>query len=112
MSLRDRLRAVRAVLMAGVTLRALAWGVATALSLIIGAALVDLFVPLSLGVRVVLLIVAALSVFVIAVALTWRDRAVWSIPRVALWIEERFPALEYRLVTAVETGNDALVPSA
>jgi hypothetical protein len=40
MSLRDRLRSVRAFLVAGVALRALTWGVATALTLIVGAALI------------------------------------------------------------------------
>ena len=57
-----------------------------------------------------LLVMAALSMIGVAATLFWRDRAVLSIPRVALWIEEHFPSLEYTLVTAVETGNDQLVP--
>lgn len=34
--------------------------------------------------------------------LAWRSRAVASLQRVALWIEERVPGLEYALVTAVD----------
>jgi hypothetical protein len=37
---------------------------------------------------------------------------VLSLTRVALWIEEHFPSLEYALVTAVETGDDAFVARA
>jgi hypothetical protein len=32
----------------------------------------------------------------------WRSRAVWSLERTALWVEERDPALQYALVTAVD----------
>ena len=32
----------------------------------------------------------------------WRSRAVWSLERAALWVEERDPALQYALVTAVD----------
>jgi hypothetical protein len=34
--------------------------------------------------------------------LLWRGRSVWSTERVALWIEERAPALRYAVVTAVD----------
>jgi hypothetical protein len=107
-----RLRAVRLILAAGVGLRALVWGTVAALTLLVGSAIVDLVVPLSLGARGALLVVALLAALVIAVALLWRDRSVLSIGRVALWIEERFPSLEYRLVTAVESGERAWIPQA
>lgn len=109
MSLASRLRSIRAILATGVALRALGWGAAAAFSVIVGAALVDLIVPLSPTTRLLLLLVAGLGAFTVAGALWWRDRSVLSIPRVALWIEEHFPSLEYTLVTAVETGNDGLV---
>ena len=112
MSIASRLRAIRAILATGVAARAIAWGMAVALTLIVTTALLDLIVPLSLGVRTALLIVAFVTVIAVAVALSWRDRAVLSLDRVALWVEEHFPNLEYTLVTAVETGNDALVPRA
>src|SRR3954464_11642765 len=110
MSLARRLRSIRAILAAGVVLRAIGWGLAAGFSLIVGAALVDLIVPLASSTRVLLLVLAGLTVVGVAITLTWRDRAVLSIPRVALWIEEHFPSLEYTLVTAVETGNEQLVP--
>src|SRR5215475_5040458 len=99
MSAGARLRRIRAILVGGVALRAIGWGIATALTVIVGAALIDLLVPLSLGVRTALLVVAMLSVIAVASALAWRDRTVLSIGRVALWVEERFPTLEYALVT-------------
>lgn len=112
MTLASRLRSVRAILTAGVVLRAIAWGVAAALTLVVSAAVVDMLVPLSLGVRTSILIVAALTVIAVAAALWWRDRRVLSLDRVALWVEERFPSLEYTVVTAVETGNDSFASPA
>ena len=112
MSLASRLRSIRAILATGVALRALGWGAAAGFSLVVGAALIDLVVPLTPGTRMLLLVMAVLSTIGVAATLFWRDRAVLSIPRVALWIEEHFPSLEYMLVTAVETGNDQLVPVA
>jgi hypothetical protein len=45
----------------------------------------------------------------VAAALLWRGRHAWSVPRVALWVEERVPTLQYAFVTAVECGRDAPV---
>ena len=104
-----QVRAVRFVLSVGAALRALAWGVGAAYTLVLGAALVDIAVPLSLGTRGAIVILATASAVLITIALCWRDRGVLSLTRVALWIEERFPTLEYTLVTAIETGNRALV---
>jgi hypothetical protein len=108
----SQVRAVRVVLAVGSVLRALAWGAGSASSLILGAALVDLAVPLSLYTRTIILVVGILAAVAIAAALVWRDRAVLSLTRVALWIEEYFPALDYTLVTAIETGDRAFVASA
>ncbi|MEP6495708.1 MAG: DUF4175 family protein [bacterium] len=105
MNIFAQLRTVRMVLVAGVALRALVWGIVAAITLIVGAALVDLAVPVSLAARSVLVGVAVASGVAVMVALSWRDRSALSLPRVALWIEERFPALEYALVTAVELGD-------
>ena len=41
----------------------------------------------------------------VAAALLWRSRFFSSQSRVALWIEERVPTLEYSLVTAMEHGG-------
>jgi hypothetical protein len=105
-----QLRVVRAILAVGVGVRALAWGSAVALSLMAGVALADIATPLSVTVRGALLIVAGVAAVVVIATLLWRDRAVLSLAHVALWVEERFPSLEYVLVTAVESGRPSRMP--
>ncbi len=100
-----QLRVVRAILVIGVALRAVVWGATVALTLLVGVAIADLATPLPASVRGVMLVVAVIAAVLVATALAWRDRAVVSLSRVALWVEERFPSLEYVLVTAVETGD-------
>jgi hypothetical protein len=65
--------------------------------------------PALLG-RLALTIAVALGV-VTALVLLWRGRRVTSTSRVALWIEERLPALHYALVTALEEPPSAEVPA-
>jgi hypothetical protein len=101
----SQLRIVRAILVAGLALRALTWGAAVALTLVVGVALADLATPLPASVRGTMLAVAVIAAIGVAAAFAWRDRAALSLARVALWVEERFPSLEYVLVTAVETGE-------
>jgi hypothetical protein len=45
---------------------------------------------------------AVAGAVVILAGVMWRDRAVWSMERVALWIEEHHPRLEFALVTALD----------
>ncbi len=104
-----RLKFVRATLVAAALLRALAWGAVAMLSVLALTAGADAFTPLSLAARSAMLSVAVGGAGATAVALAWRDRGALSLARVALWIEEHHPQLEYRLVTAVETGNDGLL---
>lgn len=106
MSAIGRVRRVRALLMAAVLVRSLAWGIIAAATLLATAALVDTFVPLAFEVRSVVVRIGLLAALTGSAALAWRDRAVLSRTRVALWIEEHQPELEYRLVTAVETGRE------
>ena len=112
MNAMTQLRAVRVVLAMGTLLRAIAWGIGAAFTLFAGAAIIDLMTPLSLGTRHVIIAVAVLGAVAIAVSMCWRDRSVLSLERVAMWIEERVPSLEYTLVTAVETGNASFVSGA
>jgi len=107
-----RLRSVRATLAAGVFARALGWGIAASLTLVLAGAIVDQHAGISLGLRYLLLVIAAATLVGVTGALLWRDRAVTALERVALWIEEREPGLEYRLVTAVEARRESLVPAA
>ena len=96
----------------GVRLRALAWGAVAALTVLLAAAPLIRSLPLSLATRDALAIRRrrrgdrAFG----ALCLARPARAVAR--RVALWIEERYPSIEYTLVTAVETGNASLVPIA
>ena len=107
-----RLRFARSLLAAGTTIRALAWGVVAALTLLLTSTVVDSLVALPLATRNTLQLVALAAGLATFGALMWRDRHVWTLRRVALWIEEHDASLAYRLVTAVETGDDKFVPPA
>jgi hypothetical protein len=112
MSIFSRLRAVRAILTVGVTMRAIVWGLVAGLTLVIGAVIVDHFVALGVGTRNILVVLALVAAIVTMIAFVWRDRTVRSLQRVALWIEEQHPALQYTLMTAVETNDDRIVARA
>jgi hypothetical protein len=56
-------------------------------------------------------VAALLAVAAAAAATLWRWRWVRSRYRVALWLEERLPALEYALVTSLEPRFAGLVPA-
>ena len=109
MSALDRLRRVRGVLIAGVFLRAALWGTFAAISMIAIVAIADAIAPVGLNVRVVLRVIAILAGLVVGLTFVWRDRRVRELDRVALWIEERVPALSFALVTAVEFGDPTLL---
>lgn len=108
----SRLRLVRIVLVVGVVIRALAWGTAAALSMLIAAAVVDARAPLDLATRHAVLGVGLAAQVVVAAALLWRDRAAAMLDRVALWVEEHDASLAYTLVTAIETHDDRLLDAA
>ena len=109
MNAMTQLRVVRVILAIGALLRGIAWGLGAAFTLFAGAALIDLATPLSLDTRHLILAVAVVSAVSVGASMCWRDRGVLSLERVAMWIEERLPSLEYTLVTAVETGNVSYV---
>jgi len=104
-----RLRVVRLFLASGATLRALGWGIVAGLSVLLAATAVDSYLSLSLATRHLLQLVAFGAGIATLAALLWRDRRVWTLHRVALWVEERDPSIAYALVTAVETGDSTLV---
>lgn len=51
---------------------------------------------------------AVSAAMAVGAVLLWRSRHVWSREHVALWVEERVPALAYALVTASDPGSAAL----
>src|SRR3954471_2092185 len=54
---------------------------------------------------------ASLLGILVAILILYRSRHILSAPRVALWIEERVPALHYSLVTAAEQHGSPSVVS-
>ncbi|HEX6598939.1 MAG TPA: hypothetical protein VF034_06420 [Gemmatimonadaceae bacterium] len=94
MTARQRLASLQRLLLTVVVLRALLTGASVTL---LGLAMTHL-VALPAG---AMLLVASIGVFVAALLATrgWGAR---SLGRVALWVEERHPALRYALVTATE----------
>ena len=109
MNIFARLRLVRSLLVAGVVLRAVGWGALAVASLLIGAALVDVVNPLTVATRSAVLGVAIAGGLAITATLLWRDRRVSSLEHVALWVEERFPSLEFTLATANAANLEDLV---
>jgi len=109
MSILAYVRSVRTVLVIALAVRVVAVGTLASLTMLLGAGLVDLVTPLGVVTRAALLVIAAVAGVATSASLAWRDRRVLSLERVALWIEERFPSLEFTLATAVETGDDRVV---
>jgi hypothetical protein len=108
-SLFDRVRRVRTVLAVGVLARALGWAAFTALTVILATALVDRYAGLGAGVRNAVLLVAGAGAAATFAALGWRDRSVFSLERVALWIEEQQPSLQFTLISALELRDERVV---
>ncbi|MDE2653682.1 MAG: hypothetical protein OXI71_07680 [Gemmatimonadota bacterium] len=88
-------------LVAGVT--AALWGAGVTFGALVVAMLLSLLVPFSPGFRAAVLPVALLAGVGALFFVLWRRRFVWSVPRVALWVEERVPELRYALMTAIDS---------
>ncbi|HSJ64731.1 MAG TPA: hypothetical protein VK922_12625 [Gemmatimonadaceae bacterium] len=101
MTARERLTRARAALIAAAVASALLWGTGVALAVyasLVGAALAG---ARWIGGGTAIGIATSAGLAVVA-AVAWRRRRVWSASHVALWIEERVPALRYALVSALE----------
>jgi hypothetical protein len=101
---RDRLTRATRALSAAAIVAAAVWGVCAALAVYASLVAAALAGGRWIGANAAagLAIAAAIAV---AVALSWRWRRAWSAPHVALWLEERVPALRYTLVTAIERAT-------
>lgn len=98
-------RGARAALLATVAGAALLWGGMLAGGLVLLVALTDLVVAVPFGARrwaVPLAIVAAVAA---AAIVLWLGRHARRLGRVALYLEERVPALKYNLITAIEPAG-------
>jgi hypothetical protein len=99
---RERVRRAQRRLLGAVTLAALLWGAALAMSIVSLAVVANTLVPLGVTARAVIIPLTALASLGTSGFVLWRGRSVRSIGHVALWIEEREPALNYALVTAID----------
>lgn len=107
----ERVRSARRWLVLGSTVAAVGWGAAT--TLLVAASGRAAAAWTATGAAAAPLLAwtgpaALLAAAAVAMALLWRARRVWSARRVALWIEERTPALSYTLVTASDPASGAL----
>jgi hypothetical protein len=98
----ERVRRTQRILSAVAVTHALAWGLAAALLIAAAAAFL-------LNESAALVIAGGVVGVAIAVGLLWRARHLLSASRVALWIEERIPDLQYALVTAIEQSGSPFV---
>jgi len=105
MTARERVVAARRTLGAAVVARALLWAIALGASLLAIAAVLDWLVGAPRGVRALVLPAAMLVAAITAARVLWRGRRVRSVPTIALWLEERVPALNYSLVSALESPH-------
>jgi len=110
MDARRRVRRARALLAASALGKALLWAACAAALTIVLAALADWALGLPRAVRAAAPAAAAALAAVAAARLAWRGRRAAATAAVALWLEEREPALRYALVTALEAP--AALPNA
>lgn len=104
-------RRSRVWLALAVAVRAAFWAAAAAALTVVVIATVDLIVPIPVAARRLLLSFDVLAAAAILLILVWRHRGAASIARVAMWIEEREPALRFALITELELhGATRLVP--
>ena len=94
----ERVRRTQRILGAAAVAQALAWGLAATLGIVAASSFLENYSSLQN------VVAPAIGVLVAGVLL-WRRRYFVSTNRVALWIEERIPALHYSLVTAVEQSG-------
>ena len=97
-----RVRSTRWLLAAALVSTAVLRAVALAVVGLGVAALADVVIGLPLPLRRWTMPLAAFAAFAVFALTLWRGREVRSPERVALWVEERIPWLQYSLVTALD----------
>lgn len=105
MTAMERVITTRRMLGAGAITHALAWGLAAGLGVLAAISIAAVAVPQLRTDAAWPVDFALTSGIMIAAVLLWRSRHFTSISRVALWVEELIPELQYSLVTAVEHGR-------
>jgi hypothetical protein len=104
-----RVRRARRILQATIAGSALLWAMGALLAVIVLSAVADLLLGLPLALRRAVVPMAAVVAVAAAFTIAWRGRRARSLERVALYIEERAPSLNFALVTAT-TGPAESTP--
>jgi hypothetical protein len=104
MSARARVGRTRAALAVTAIIASLVRGAAVASIVLVLAGVLDWAASLERSARVMVLPTALALGAVVALISLWRARRAFRLGSVALWIEERRPALRFALVTALEPG--------
>jgi len=99
---RERVKRAQYRMLGSVALSALLWGAVLAMTVASLAAGANALVPLSAAARELIIPLMIAAATIGAGLVLWRGRAARSIERVAMWIEEREPSLNYVLVTAID----------
>jgi hypothetical protein len=98
----ETVRRTQRIVGATAVIRALALGVTASLVILAVGSFASLAFPSLSNQPETSLLVAVVAGLFVAGALLWRARHFVSRSRVALWLEERVPALQYSLVTSLE----------
>ncbi|MGH7664136.1 MAG: hypothetical protein ACRENI_07570 [Gemmatimonadaceae bacterium] len=98
----ERVASTRVLLAAAVILKAGVWAIGLALVVFVVAATADIAIGLPLRARSAIPALALLAAIAAALVIIWRGRTVRSRERVALWVEERVPWMQYALVTSLD----------
>ena len=101
----ERVIRTQRVLGAAAIAQALGWGIASALLIIAAISFGSLVDPALRRYENSSSIIAVVAGLLVAAGLLWRSRHFTSRNKVALWIEERIPALHYSLITAIEHAS-------
>jgi hypothetical protein len=98
----ETVRRAQRIVGATAVIRAIALGVTASLVLLALGSFASLAFPTLSKRPAAGAVLAVLGGLIVAAALLWRARHFLSAGRVALWLEERVPALQYSLVTSLE----------
>jgi hypothetical protein len=98
----QRVRRARTILAGTVVVAAVLWAAAAGMAALTLAALANTMGLVPAGAAVFANLFAAAAALGTVAAVLWRERAVWSVERVALWLEEHAPQLKYALVTVLD----------
>ena len=104
MTAREQLLRVRRVLVAGSLVSGFLWGTAISLGVLVASGVTEAVAGLPPEVRkltVEIAVIAGLTAFAIRI---WRIARTRRLEQVALWVEERVPALRYTLITSLDPG--------